>query len=108
MISPEKLLSKTKRELGLPFLVLIGVGGTIGPGIFVLLSPGARLAGSALPWAFLLGGLLSLGVALIYAGFGSAMPTSGASLYFLFEAFGGNSLSFITSWLIILGDISAV
>jgi len=108
MFSPEKFLSETKRELGLPYLVLVGVGGTIGPGIFVLLSPGAKLAGSALPWAFLLGGLLSLGVALIYAEFGTAMPTSGASLNFLFEAFGRNYLPFVTSWLVILGDISAV
>lgn len=106
--SLEKFLSETKRELGLPFLVLVGVGGTIGPGIFVLLSPGAKLAGAALPWAFLLGGLLSLGVALIYAEFGSALPISGSSLHLLFEAFGRGYLPFVTSWLVILGDISAV
>ena len=104
----KKFLSPTKREIGFFRLVLIGVGGTIGPGIFVLLSPGAKIAGSALPWAFLLGGLLSLGVALIYAELGSALPVSGASLNFLFEAFGRGWLPFVTSWLVILGDISAV
>ncbi|MEF8846836.1 MAG: amino acid permease [Candidatus Paceibacterota bacterium] len=108
MLNPEKFLSKTKRKLGLPFLVFIGVGGTVGPGIFVLLSPGAKIAGTALPWAFLFGGILSLGVALIYAEFGSAMPTSGASLNLLFKAFGRGYLPFVTSWLVVLGDISAV
>lgn len=106
--SPEKFLSETERKLGLPLLVLVGVGGTIGPGIFVLLSPGAKLAGTALPWAFLLGGLLSLGVALIYAEFGTAIPTSGSSLNLLFKAFGRDYLPFVTSWLVVLGDTSAV
>jgi len=104
----ENINSDTERKLSLPSLVLIGVGGTIGPGIFVLLSPGAELAGSALPWAFLLCGLLSLGVALIYAEFGTAMPFSGASLNLLFEAYGRDYLPFVASWLVILGDISAV
>lgn len=107
-LSPEKFLTNTERKLNLPLLVLIGVGGTIGPGIFVLLSPGAEIAGAALPWAFLVGGILSLGVAVIYAEFGSALPTSGASLNFLFQAFGRDYVPFIASWLVILGDISAV
>lgn len=101
------VLSKTKRKIGLFQLVFIGVGGTIGSGIFVLLGPGVELAGEALPWAFLLAGLLSLGVALIYAEFASAMPTSGSSVNLLFQAYKSASIPFIVAWLIILGDISA-
>ncbi len=103
-----QFFSDTERKLGLIPLILIGIGGAVGPGIFVLLSPGAELAGAALPWAFLLGGILSLGIALVYAEFASAMPFSGASLNLLFEAFGRSYLPFAASWLLVLGDISIV
>jgi amino acid transporter len=95
-----------KRNLGPISLIVIGLGSMIGSGIFVLLGPAAEIAGTSLPYAFLLGGLLALVIALIYGEFTAALPTSGSSLVLLFSAYGRGATAFVISWLIVLGDIA--
>jgi len=95
-----------RRELKLADLVLIGIGGTIEASIFVLIAPGAVIAGKLLPISFILGGILAFAVALIYAEVATNMPAEGADLRFIFKAFTSDLWAFITSWLVILGDLA--
>ncbi len=105
-ISPENI--KLKRELGLFSLILIGIGGTLGGGIFVLLSEGVELAGIWLPLSFVVGSVLALSVALMYGEIASSVPAAGAGLEFLFTAYDKKMLPFVVSWLTILGDLAFV
>lgn len=100
--TPEK---KIKRSLGILMLTVIGVSGTIGGSIFVLLSGGIELAGTYTPLAFVLGGVLALLGGLLYAEVGTTIPRPGADLVFVFNAFKSRFLPFLFSWLILLGDI---
>ena len=97
---------KLKRSLGLFTLCVIGVGGTIGGGIFVLLSPGAAVAGEYLPLSFLLGGVLAFMGALLYAELGTTIPRSGSSIELMFSTTRHKYYPFIFSWLVMLGDVS--
>jgi len=55
------------RDLGLFTITMIGVGGMIGAGIFVLTGIAARVAGPALVLAFFLNGVVTLLTAMVYA-----------------------------------------
>lgn len=94
------------RRLGLFGLFVIGVGGTIGGGIFVLLSPGAAVAGVYLPLSFLIGGVLALLGALLYAELGTTIPRSGSSIELVFTTTRRKYYPFMFSWLVLLGDVS--
>jgi len=106
MFIKKDINGSSKRRIGLVSLIIIGLGSMIGSGIFVLLGPAAGIAGTSLPYAFLLGGILALIVALIYGEFTSALPTSSSSLVLIFSAYGRGATAFIISWLIVLGDIA--
>ena len=97
---------KLKRRLGLFTLCVIGIGGTIGGGIFVLLSPGAEVAGEYLPLSFILGGALAFMGALLYAELGTTIPRSGSSIELVFSTTRHKYYPFIFSWLVMLGDVS--
>lgn len=98
--------SGTKREIGFLALVILGLGSMIGSGVFVLLAPGAAIAGKLLPLSFLIAGILSILVTGVFAEFTSAMPTSGSSLSLLFEAYGLGPFAFVIGWLVVLGDVA--
>lgn len=97
---------KLKRSVGLFMLCIIGINGTIGGGIFVLLSHGTEVAGEYLPLSFLFGGLLAFMGALLYAELGTTIPRSGADLALVFNSTRHRYYPFIFSWLILLGDVS--
>ena len=65
------------RDLNLFTVTMIGVGGMIGAGIFVLTGIAAGVAGPALIIAFLLNGLVTSLTAMSYAELGSALPGAG-------------------------------
>jgi len=105
-LRPKLTFFGLRRELKLTDLILIGIGGTIEASIFVLIAPGAAIAGKLLPVSFILGGILAFAVALIYAEVATNMPAEGADLRFIFKAFTSDLWAFITSWLVILGDLA--
>ena len=98
--------NKLKRQLSLPTLTLIGIGSTIEASIFMLISPAAAIAGVYLPLAYLVGGLIVIAIALVYAEIATSMPYEGADLHFIYKAFTSRRLSFVIAWMIILGDLS--
>ena len=68
-----------KRKLGLGAVIALGVGTTVGSGIFSSLSEVAGAAGSSLTLvlAFLIGGLLQIPANFCYAELASAFPEDG-------------------------------
>ncbi len=71
-----------KRVIGLPMLVLYGVGVTVGAGIFVLIGTIADLAGPRAPLAFLAAAAVATVTAFAYAALARGFPhAAGASLY---------------------------
>lgn len=66
-----------KRSIGLFSLTMIGVGGTLGTGIFFILSQAVPVAGPAVIWSFVIGGVVAGLTALCYAEMAGAVPASG-------------------------------
>jgi amino acid transporter/nucleotide-binding universal stress UspA family protein len=86
------------RDLGLFTVTMIGVGGMIGAGIFVLTGIAAGVAGPALILAFFLNGVVTSLTAMSYAELGSAYPGAGGGYMWIKEALGG-TLGFLSGWM---------
>jgi amino acid transporter/nucleotide-binding universal stress UspA family protein len=86
------------RSLGLFTITMIGVGGMIGAGIFVLTGIAAGLAGPALVLAFFLNGVVTLFTAMAYAELGSAFPEAGGGYLWVKEGLGG-AQGFLAGWM---------
>lgn len=70
------------RVLGLPLLILYGVGVTVGAGIFVMIGTVVGIAGPRAPLAFLLAAAIAGVTAVSYATLSRGFPrAAGASLY---------------------------
>jgi len=88
---------RLRRGLGLRGAVALGVGGTIGGGIFVLVGHTAALAGPAALLAFALAFVASLLIALPYAELACRYPEAGGGYAFAREAM-GRSWGFVMGW----------
>jgi len=86
------------RDLSLFTITMIGVGGMIGAGIFVLTGIAAGVAGPALVLAFALNGLVTTLTAMSYAELGSAYPEAGGGYLWVKEALGG-AQGFLAGWM---------
>ncbi len=86
------------RDLGLLDVTMIGVGGMIGAGIFVLTGIAAGEAGPALVLAFFLNGIVTTLTAMGYAELGSAFPIAGGSYVWVKEGLGG-AQGFLAGWM---------
>lgn len=86
------------RDLDLFTITMIGVGGMIGAGIFVLTGIAAGVAGPALVLAFFLNGLVTVFTAMAYAELGSVLPKAGGSYFWVKEGLGG-AIGFLSGWM---------
>ena len=86
------------RDLGLFTITMIGVGGMIGAGIFVLTGIAAGVAGPALVLVFLLNGIITSFTALSYAELGSAFPEAGGGYLWVKEGLGGAN-GYLAGWM---------
>jgi len=86
-----------RRALGLREAVALGVGGTIGGGIFVLVGAAAGQAGPAVLLSFALAFLASLLIALPYAELACRYPLAGGGYAFTRVVF-GRSWGFLMGW----------
>ncbi|MEG2286857.1 MAG: amino acid permease, partial [Ruthenibacterium sp.] len=91
--------TELKRTLGLGAVIALGVGTTVGSGIFSSLSEVAAAAGSSLflVLAFLLGGLVQIPANFCYAELASAFPEDGGQYVYFREA-GSRPLAFLCGW----------
>ena len=76
------------RSIGLIGLVSIGVGGTIGTGIFFILSEAVPHAGPAVIVSFLIAAVVAGLTALCYAELAGAVPVSGSSYSYAYTTLG--------------------
>lgn len=77
-----------KRSIGLFSLTMIGVGGTLGTGIFFILSQAVPVAGPAVIWSFVIGGVVAGLTALCYAEMAGAVPVSGSTYSYAYATLG--------------------
>lgn len=87
-----------RRALGLHSAVALGVGGTIGGGIFVLVGHSAAQAGPAALLAFALAFLASLLIALPYAELACRYPEAGGGYAFVRKVL-GPGWGFLMGWI---------
>ncbi len=86
------------RDLNRFTITMIGIGGMIGAGIFVLTGIAAGVAGPALILAFFLNGLVTSLTAMSYAELGSVFPGAGGGYMWIKEALGGTP-GFLAGWM---------
>lgn len=86
------------RSLNLFTITMIGVGGMIGAGIFVLTGIAAGVAGPGLILAFLLNGIVTAFTALSYAELGSGFPEAGGGYLWVKEGLGGTN-GYLAGWM---------
>jgi basic amino acid/polyamine antiporter, APA family len=76
------------RSIGLFQLTMLGVGATIGTGIFVALTTAVPAAGPAVIVSFVLAGITAALTALCYAELASTIPVSGSSYSYAYATLG--------------------
>ncbi|MGC8821917.1 MAG: amino acid permease [Desulfurella sp.] len=91
-----------KKALNWFDLILLGIGGIIGTGIFVITGvAAAKYAGPALIISFVIAGLASAFTALSYAEFASSFPISGSTYSYSYLAL-GEIVAWVIGWDLIL------
>ncbi|MEE6168932.1 MULTISPECIES: amino acid permease [unclassified Mycolicibacterium] len=80
--------SELKRSIGLWGLSAIGIGGTIGTGIFFILSQAVPIAGPAVLWSFVLSAVVAGLTAVCYAELAGAVPVAGSSYSYAYTTLG--------------------
>ncbi|XP_012943929.1 cationic amino acid transporter 4 [Aplysia californica] len=84
---------------------MLGVGNTIGVGIYVLLGVGAKeAAGPSVVICFLAAILVTLVNALVYAEFASHVPQTGALYIYIYKV-AGEFAGFLCGWMLFIGGI---
>ncbi len=89
-----------RRVVSLPWLVLYGLGTTIGAGIYALSGLVAGRAGMAAPVSFLLAAAIALFSALSFAELSSRFPRAGGEVVYVREGFGSLRLSALVGVLV--------
>ncbi|HEY8582105.1 MAG TPA: amino acid permease [Capillimicrobium sp.] len=89
---------KLRRELGALDVLILGVGVTVGAGIFVLTGEvAATEAGPATMLSFVVAGLVCAFAALCYAEFASMVPAAGSAYTYSYATL-GQLIAFIIGW----------
>ncbi len=101
--------SEKKKELGLPELIAIGVGGMIGGGIFSILGLAVDVSGHAAPLAFLIGSAIAATAGYSYVRLALTYHSDGASFTYLEKAFPNTlSVAGIAGWTVVIGYIGTL
>ncbi len=100
--------NQLRRCLGATQLTLLGIGGIIGTGIFVLTgTAAANHAGPALPLAFIVAGLGCTFAAFCYAEFSAMIPVSGSAYSYSYATL-GEGVAWFIGWNLVLEYLFAV
>ena len=96
--APANALAKT---LSWPHLIALGVGCTIGMGIFTLTGVGAKLAGPGVVLSFAIAGMVVLLAGLAYTEMATLIPTSGSAFTYTYSVL-GEGLAWVVGWSLVL------
>ncbi len=91
-------IHELSRDLGVLDVTMLGVGGMIGAGIFVITGIAAGIVGPGLILVFVLNGILTMFTAMSYAELGSAMPEAGGGYHWVKEGL-PEPCGFLTGWM---------
>jgi len=83
-MAPETKKKQLVRTLGLAQILMLGIGGTMGAGVFVLTGHAAGMVGPAV--ILVLAGLQSLPNSLSYAELASSFPVAGGGYAYISKA----------------------
>ncbi|WP_017604758.1 amino acid permease [Nocardiopsis alkaliphila] len=103
----EKLMAETenghglRRTMGFWQLSMIGIGATLGTGIFVVLGEAVPVAGPAVVLAFVLAGVTALFSALAYAEMAGMIPASGSAYSYSYATM-GEFMAWVCGWCLML------
>jgi basic amino acid/polyamine antiporter, APA family len=89
------------RDLGAFDLTMLGIGGVIGTGIFVLTAVAAHKAGPGMIYSFIIAGVVCMLTALIYAEIASMVPVSGSAYTYSYAVL-GELVAWMVGWALIL------
>ncbi|UAK24077.1 amino acid permease [Sphingomonas nostoxanthinifaciens] len=89
------------RSLGAFQLTMLGIGGVIGTGIFVLTSEAAQKAGPGMLLSFVAAGIVCAVAALCYSELASMVPVSGSAYTYTYAVV-GELLAWMVGWSLIL------
>ncbi|XP_009343029.2 cationic amino acid transporter 2, vacuolar [Pyrus x bretschneideri] len=90
------------KELTVPHLVAIGVGSTIGAGVYILVGTVAREhSGPALAISFLIAGIAAALSAFCYAELASRCPSAGSAYHYTYICI-GEGVAWLVGWALIL------
>jgi basic amino acid/polyamine antiporter, APA family len=100
--------NQLRRALTATHLTLLGIGGIIGTGIFVLTgTAAANYAGPALPFSFIFAGIGCTLAGLCYAEFAAMIPVSGSAYSYSYATL-GEGIAWFIGWNLILEYLFAV
>jgi len=100
--------NELRRVLSATQLTLLGIGGIIGTGIFVLTgTAAANHAGPALPLSFIIAGLGCTFAGLCYAEFAAMIPVSGSAYSYSYATL-GEGIAWFIGWNLVLEYLFAV
>lgn len=89
------------RSLGAFQLTMLGIGGIIGTGIFVLTAEAAQKAGPGMMLAFIIAGFVCAVAALCYAELASMVPVAGSAYTYSYAVL-GEFVAWLVGWALIL------
>lgn len=92
---------KLKRKIGLLQLVMMGVGCTLGTGIFFVMAETVPMAGPAVVLSFVLAAITAGLTALCYAEVSSRLPVSGSSYTFAYMTLGEGMAMMVAACLVL-------
>lgn len=87
-----------KRALRTPEVLLIGINGVVGGGIFLLPGQVTKLAGRHALWAYLVAGLICILIGLAFAEASSMFSRTGGAYVYTEQAF-GKTAGFTVGWM---------
>ncbi|MCP5145680.1 MAG: amino acid permease [Gammaproteobacteria bacterium] len=89
------------KRLGAFDLVMLGIGCTIGTGIFVLTGVGAAMAGPGLTLSFVVAGVACIFAALAYAELAAMVPVAGSAYTYSYAVL-GEAVAWLVGWNLVL------